>query len=461
MGMGTVEERRATGKAARAAAPRVSHAEWTPAADRRDPVVLLTEQNESRVEWLVPVRHARMAVSPFAFYRGTARIMAADLAATPTSGLQVQLGGDAHLSNFGAYASPERTLVVDANDFDETLPGPWEWDLKRLATSFFIAGRHRGLGDADCRVLTERVVRSYRRSMAEFAGMRFLDLWHRMSAMADIAELVDSESKEDLARLAQFEAKARTKTSLQALEKLTEYRAGQFHWREEHPFLVPIDKVLNQHGPDEIRAAVLATLEQYRESLRSDSQMLLDRYRLIDIALKVVGVGSVGTRCSVLLLQGRDEGDPLFLQAKEANASVLEEFLGPSQYRHHGHRVVAGQRMIQAQSDIFLGWATGTVEGRDYYVRQLRDWKASFDVEKSTKGRLHNYASVCGHIMARGHARTGDPEAIAAYLGESAKFDRAITAFAERYANQVLVDYGQFREAIADGRIPVAPEPYA
>ncbi len=461
MGMGTVEERRAAGRAAREKAPRSSHAQWEPAPDRRDPVALLKEQDENRVEWLVPVRHARMAVSPFAFYRGTARIMAADLANTPTTGLEVQLGGDAHLSNFGAYASPERTLIVDANDFDETLPGPWEWDLKRLAASFFIAGRHKGFSESDCQVLTERLVRSYRTSMAQFATMRFLDLWYQMNAVESIAELVDAQGKSTLQRLAAIERTARKKTSMQALQKLTEYRDGQFHWREDYPFLVPVDKVLPEHSPDEIRQIVDATLADYRQTLRSDRQMLLDRYELIDLALKVVGVGSVGTRCYVLLLRGRDEGDPLFLQAKEANASVLEEFLGPSQYQNPGHRVVAGQRMIQSHSDIFLGWARVRQTGRNFYVRQLRDWKASFDVDAAPPRQMHTYAQICGHIMARGHARTGDAEAIAAYLGTSPKFDRTITTFAERYADQTLVDYRRFLAAIEDGEVQVAPEPYA
>jgi uncharacterized protein (DUF2252 family) len=461
MAMGSIEERRAVGKAAREKVPRSSHAEWEPAPDRRDPVALLKEQDEDRVDWLVPVRHARMAVSPFTFYRGTARIMAADLANTPTSGLEVQLGGDAHLSNFGAYASPERTLIVDANDFDETLRGPWEWDLKRLATSFYVGGRHKGFDDDACQGLTELVVRSYRESMADFAKMRFLDLWYRMSAVEHIAELVNAESKKDVARLTEFERKARTKNSLQALQKLTEHRNGEFHWRVEYPFLVPVDKVLPEHHPDEILQSVDSTLADYRQTLRSDRQMLLDRYELIDIALKVVGVGSVGTRCYVLLLQGRDEGDPLFLQAKEANASVLEEFLQPSQYDHHGHRVVAGQRMIQSQSDILLGWATAAQTGRHFYIRQLRDWKGSFDVDKATKEGMQDYAILCGHILARGHARTGDPEAIAAYLGKSAKLDQAVTVFAQRYADQTLVDYQRFLGAIAEGELQVAPEPYA
>ena len=459
MGTPTLAERREAGRAARKLAPRSSHGDWAPAPDRRDPVELLQEQNVTRVQWLVPVRHARMAVSPFTFFRGGARIMAADLAGTPDSGLQVQLGGDAHLSNFGAYASPERTLIIDANDFDETLPGPWEWDLKRLAASFLIAGRHIGLGTSDRREITERAVRSYRRSMAEFADMGYLDLWYQMSDVHHIAELVDATKKAQFAHLVAIQEKALTRTSLQALRKLTIFEAGKFHWRSEHPVLVPIREVLPEHRPEDIDSGVRETLAQYSRTLRSDHKMLLERYELVDIALKVVGVGSVGTRCYVLLLQGRDRKDPLFLQAKEANASVLEEFLEPSQYDHHGHRVVAGQRMIQAHSDIFLGWATGRF-GPNYYVRQLRDWKASFDVEKASRSTLSNYARICGHILARGHARTGDPEAMSAYMGSSATFDAAIVTFAERYEAQNLADFRRFKEAIADRALPAAPEPY-
>ena len=455
----TVAERRAIGKEARRLAPRSSHADWQPAADRRDPVALLQEQDRDRVEWLVPVRHARMAVSAFTFYRGTARIMAADLDGTPTSGLTVQLGGDAHLSNFGAYASPERTLVVDANDFDETLPGPWEWDLKRLATSFYLAGQDRGAPVEGCRELAEGAARSYRTSMAEFAMLGFLDLWYRLSDLPHIAELLDTDAEQQFRHGQKFERKARARTSTQALAKLAYYQAGKFHWRSEYPVLVPLAEMLPQHGPEAIRAGVLDSLARYRTTLRSDRQMLLDRYELVDIALKVVGVGSVGTRCYVLLLQGRDSNDPLFLQAKEAGPSVLEEFLQPSAYRNHGHRVVAGQRMIQSQSDILLGWTVGAF-GRHYYIRQLRDWKASFDVANASPHGLRNYARLCGHILARGHARTGDPEAIASYLGSSARFDRAVADFAETYAGQVTADYAQFRAAIADGRLAVAPEPY-
>lgn len=455
----SVAERRAIGKQARRQAPRSSAGDWTPAPDRRDPVALLEEQNADRVDWLVPVRHARMAVSAFTFYRGTARIMAADLAGTPNSGLTVQLGGDAHLSNFGAYASPERTLVVDANDFDETLPGPWEWDVQRLAASFYIAGQDHGEPTDSCRDLARLCVEHYRTAMAGFAKLGYLDLWYRISDVGHIARLVDTDAELALRSMAKFERKARARTSTQALRKLAYFRDGRFRWRTEHPVLVPVADMLPQHEPEVIRAGVERSLAAYRETLRSDRQMLLDRYRLVDIALKVVGVGSVGTRCYVLLLQGRDQNDPLFLQAKEAGPSVLEEFLPASVYTNHGHRVVAGQRRIQSQSDILLGWTVGAF-GRDFYVRQLRDWKASFDVASAGVRQLRNYARVCGHILARGHARSGDPTAIAAYLGSSTKFEDAMAEFAHRYAAQTNEDYQRFQSAIASGRLAVAPEPY-
>ncbi len=452
MSQRTVAERQELGRNARANVPRSSQADFTPAADRPDPVALIQEQNATRVRWLVPVRHYRMAASPFTFYRGTARIMATDLAGTPSSGLEVQLGGDAHLSNFGAYASPERTLVVDANDFDETLRGPWEWDLKRLTTSFTIAARHRGFRESQARRITALVAQSYREAMAGYAEMGFLELWYEMTPLHGLVHTVDA-IRLDRRGLRAFEKRARSRTSWQARRKLAEEVAGSYRLRSQRPLLVPIRELAREHDPDRIDSNARAAFEQYLGTLRADRRELLERYRLADVAMKIVGVGSVGTRCYVLLLEGRDHNDPLILQAKEANASVLEEQLGPSPIPHHGQRVVEGRRMIQAQSDVFLGWASDQ-SGVQYYVRQFRDWKASFDVEGSTPRSLANYARICGTIMARGHARTGDPEAISAYLGGSSKFDDALVAFSQRYADQTLVDYERFMEAIRDGALP-------
>lgn len=400
-----------------------------------------------------------MRVSPFTFYRGTARIMSADLAGTPNSGFAVQVVGDGHLSNFGAYASPERRLVFDANDFDETLTGPWEWDVKRLAVSFLVAARHRGFADVDSRAITARVVEAYRSAMAKFSEMGFMDLWYEHTGMTELRQIGSWEFDEEELnqRIDRFERKARSKNSLQALRKLTVEDEGHFRIRTDRPVLVPIRGVLPEHGPDQLEQIVRDTFTDYLTTLRPDRRLLLERYELVDIALKVVGVGSVGTRCFILLLEGRDSSDPLMLQAKEANASVLEEHLHTSRYSHHGERVVEGQRQIQAQSDICLGWATGP-EGRNFYVRQLRDWKRSFDVETASPRDLDFYARLCGQILARGHARSGDPVAIASYMGDSPEFDDAILAFSEAYADQTVADYEAFQDAIADGTLEVSDD---
>lgn len=453
----TISEREEQGREARRKLTRSSHAEWAPGPGRRDPVELLMEQNQSRVPWLVPVRHSRMRVSPFTFYRGTARIMAADLATLPDTGLEVQLAGDCHLSNLGAYASPERQLVFDANDFDETLCGPWEWDLKRLAVSFYVAGRHLGFTPEDCRSITAEVAVSYRDGIRVFGEMRFLELWYEHTKIEDILDLVTRDKERIRDILERFERKARSKNSLQALNKLAEHVEGRFRIRSDRPVLVPIREVFPEYGPGELDEMVRSAFSKYLETLRDDRQSLLERYELIDIALKVVGVGSVGTLCFVLLLQGRDENDPLFLQAKQATASVLEEFLGPSPYEHHGQRVVQGQRQIQAQSDIFLGWATGDL-GPHYYFRQLRDWKRSFHIESAGPRDLHIYARLCGQVLARGHARSGDAIAIGAYMGGSSEMIDAIVAFSEKYAEQTVADFEAFQSAIADGRLEVAED---
>ena len=418
-------------------------------------MTLLQEQNATRVPWLIPVRHARMRVSPFTFYRGTARIMAADLAPTPTSGLQVQLGGDAHLSNFGAYASPERELVFDANDFDETLPGPWEWDVKRLAASFTVAGQHLGLGRSATRRATATAARAYRKAMAHYAPMGFLDLWYDQFTIEDLKTVGHMTSAEFAMRVKRFGSKARKRTSLQALAKLAEEVNGQYRIRSQPPLLVPLRELPDEADPAVLEEVVRIGFEQYKSTLSENRRALLERFTPIEVALKVVGVGSVGTRCLIMLLQGRDREDPLFLQFKEAGPSVLEEFLGASAYPNSGQRVVEGQQMVQAQSDIFLGWAEGR-ESRQFYIRQLRDWKGSVEVEGATPNQVEFYARLCGRTLARGHARSGDAASIAAYLGTGDAFDRAITDFSEAYAEQNLRDFTAFVAAIDDGRIECA-----
>jgi uncharacterized protein (DUF2252 family) len=456
----TVEERAQWGRSLRKVAPRTAHAEWAPAGDRADPVALLEQQNETRLAALVPIRHARMQVSPFTFYRGAARVMAADLARTPISGLTVQLGGDAHLSNFGAYASPERQLVFDQNDFDETLPGPWEWDLKRLATSFVVAGQFHGFDEAACRAVATEAVSAYRGAMSRFAAMGHLPLWYDYVGTDDVTTTAGIPPAELRRRLDRFAKRATRRTSQHALAKLADRVDGGWRIRSEPPVLFRLgheDLPPEFHGDEAFESARLA-LEDYKDTLDDARHDLLDRYRLVDVGVKVVGVGSVGTRCLILLLLGRDEDDPIFLQAKEATASVLEDHLAPSRYDNHGQRVVEGQRLVQAQSDIFLGWTTGPIEGRHYYVRQLRDWKGSVEVEAegTTVEQLTFYADLCGLTLARGHARSGDAEAIRAYAGKGTRLDEAIAQFALAYARQNLEDYERFRQAIAEGRLPCA-----
>ena len=448
----TPDERAELGREARTRTPRSSHGGWEAPEGRRDPVALIEEQNATRLPWLLGLRHGRMGVSPFTFYRGAARIMAADLATTANSGLSVQLGGDAHLSNFGAYASPERQLMFDANDFDETLPGPFEWDVKRLAASFTIAAAHLGFGPADGRRASMHAVEAYRTHMARYGDMGYLERWYEHVntdtargglGLGKLTERVDA-----------FERKAKTKTSLQALEKLAVEEDGRFRIRSDAPVLFPLRDLPGEYDAPAIEQAAHVALDTYRETLADDRRCLLDRYSIVDIGVKVVGVGSVGTRCMIVLLQGRDAADPLFLQVKEAGRSVLEEFLSPSTYENQGRRVVEGQRLTQAQSDIFLGWTEGGVDGRHYYVRQLRDWKGSANMDGGlTPALMLAYAGLCGMTMARGHARTGDPIAIAAYMGRSSTYDKAIADFSEAYADQNLSDYEAFRSAIDQGRI--------
>jgi len=441
-------QRHERGRAARRVVPRGSHAGWEPAPDRPDPVDLLEAQAKDRLPDLVPIRYARMMASPFAFLRGSAIIMANDLASTPASGIHAQLCGDAHLLNFGMYASPERTLLFDLNDFDETLPGPWEWDVKRLAASFVVAGRDNGFDAADCRGAAQATVASYRRRMAEFSEMGELEVWYSRVGEEEVLGLLsDAKSrKKTTKKLSKNVQKARGRDSLQALSKLTGLVDGRRRIIDDPPLLVRLPE------GDEIRAQINAILESYKRTLQEDRRHLLDRYRFVDAARKVVGVGSVGTRAYVVLLEGRDRDDPLFLQVKEAGVSVLEGHVRSSTYQHHGHRVVAGQRLMQAASDIFLGWFRGT-EGRDFYWRQLKDMKGSAKVEDMSPDELVLYAGICGWALARAHARSGDREQIAAYLGKSDRFDRAVADFAVAYADQTERDHEALCAAVESGRI--------
>jgi uncharacterized protein (DUF2252 family) len=455
----TLDERRAAGRKAREAVPRSSLSRWEPAPDRPDPVAVIESQNATREPDLVPVRHGRMAISPFTFYRGGAAIMAADLAATPRAGLEVQLCGDAHLSNFGAFASPERELLFDLNDFDETRTGPFEFDVERLAASFVIAARNNGFSEADASAAAQTVVRSYRENIAAFSTMATLDVWYARLPAERIVDLVRGAGgkvgKKIQQRLARSFAHARTRDSLQAAAKLTERVDGVRRIVSQPPIIVPARDLLGVYGlsSDEAAAAVHEQFRAYKATLPPDRRLLIDRFRIVDLARKVVGVGSVGTRAFIVLLEGRDRNDPLFLQVKEATSSVLEPYLRPSRYRLHGERVVRGQRLMQAASDIMLGWTKGLDQSRHFYWRQLRDMKASFAIESFTASNLLGYAEICGWTLARAHARSGDPVAITAYLGKGDRFDRAMVEFSHRYADQNERDYEAFTTAIASGKI--------
>jgi uncharacterized protein (DUF2252 family) len=445
---------REDGRSRRGDAPRSSHADWTPVADRRDPVAVIEEQNAGRVDQLVPLRRGRMSASPFAFYRGSAAIMASDLAATPTSGLEVQLSGDAHLSNFGVYGSPERNLVFDLNDFDETLPGPFEWDVKRLATSFAIAAQDRGF-DADVqRSLAERAVAAYRTVMRRFDDEGWLAVWYEHVDEARLSEWTGRRglSQEELKRLRRFSEKARSRDALHAATKLVDRDGDAVRFRSSPPVLVRLDDLTADADldPDAVREGVGQSMLSYLDSLTSEIRHLVTRYRVVDVALKVVGVGSVGTRCWIVLLAGRVDHDVLILQVKEATASVLEAHLPASRFDLHGRRVVEGQQLMQASSDIFLGWSRSTF-GRDYYWRQFKDWKGSARIERATPSGLERYAELCGYTLARAHAVSGDPGAIAAYLGKGRNFDRAVGEFAMGYAAQNQADHEAFVQAIDDG----------
>ena len=482
----SIDERKAAGLQARDKVPVSSHTKWGPAADRPDPVGLLAEQDATREPDLVPVRHGRMMVSPFTFYRGAAKIMAADLAGTPVAGLDAQLCGDAHLSNFGAFASPERRLLFDLNDFDETLPGPFEYDVKRMAASFTIAARNNGFATADTRAATLASVRAYREAMASFAQMPTMDIWYAHLAEDELtasirstvagtarqekadkhkkapkkAERAAKKEEEQAAKTAQKRAaktlgKAHTRDSLQALSKLGEVVDGNYRIVSQPPVVVPARDLAATYGlsADEVGHVIREQFRAYRATLPDDRRHLLERFQVVDLARKVVGVGSVGTRAFIVLLQGRDAQDPLFLQIKEATASVLEPHVRKSRYRQHGERVVQGQRMMQAASDIYLGWTKGLDVRRHFYWRQLRDMKGSAVVEAMTPLALTFYARTCGWTLARAHARSGDPIAMAEYLGASDAFDKSITDFSQRYADQNERDYQEFVTAIRSGRL--------
>ncbi len=450
------------GKAARAKAPLEAHAEFRPIPSR-DPVALLLSQAETRVPELVPIRHGRMLVSPFTFYRGAALVMAADLYTTPTSGLRSQLCGDAHLSNFGAYASAERRLVFDINDFDETLPGPFEWDVKRLAASFVVAGRDNGFTKKQCRKITLTAVESYRTAMRAFATQTILAVWYAHLNIEDAlteykSTLSARKLKEKMASLKVAEAllaKAHTRDSLQAIEKLTIVTDGRRRIISDPPLVVPIDEMTGL-DTDELLAQIRNLLASYRGTLQSDRRRLYDHFTLAGVAHKVVGVGSVGTRAWILMFEGRVDSETLLLQAKQAEASALADYAGELEYANQGERVVDGQRLMQATSDIFLGWLRAqSIGGRDedYYLRQLRDWKVSAVIEEMRPRGMELYARLCGWTLARAHARSGDRIAIAAYLGKSTRFDNALADFAETYADQNERDHAALADAVAAGRV--------
>ena len=438
----TRNEQYRSGKALRARIPRSSHATWTPARDRPDPIEQLVATDGFRVPRLVPIRYGRMSLSPLAFLRGAAVVMARDLATTPRTGLRVQLGGDAHLSNFGIFGTPERNEVFDQNDFDETLPGPWEWDIKRLAASLIVASRANGFGRAHGRRASLRAIRSYREAMNSFAFRGYLEIWY---SHLDPKRIARQGARQERRVIGRYARKARIHTSLHVFPRLARRVGGEFRIRDEPPLIV--------HFPNAVEEQLSHSLfERYLATLPEEKRMLLARYRVVDVAQKVVGVGSVGTRCAIVLLEGDgDTDDPLFLQVKEALPSALEPYAGASKFSNHGQRVIVGQHLIQQASDSFLGW--GSIGPRDFYARQLRDWKFTRDPGLMGPKAMIGHGELCGAALARAHARTGDPAAISGYLGTKETFELAITQFAEAYADQTERDYAELLEAIQKGRI--------
>jgi uncharacterized protein (DUF2252 family) len=437
--------------------PRSHHGNWAPPSDRTDPLEILALQATTRVPDLVPIRHGRMAASAFAFFRGAAAVMAADLAHQEQTGLDVQLCGDAHLSNFGGFASPERDLIFDVNDFDETIPGTFEWDLKRLAASLEIAARSREFDEGVRSSIVAQGAASYRRSMREFAAMRDLEIWYsRLDGPTIAARWGEQAGRKVTEAFQRRVAKAQSKDHLAALAKLTVEVDGQLRFVNNPPLMVPAEDVFTDVYSNKTLESLFDALSNYRQTLSAERQRLFDRYEFVDLARKVVGVGSVGTRCWVALFVGRDHGDPLFIQIKEAEAAVGEPFLAKNQFPNQGQRVVEGQRLMQGASDIFLGWERFEGEdgiSRDFYMRQLWDWKASAVVDQMAPEVLGIYAEICGWTLARGHARSGDAIAMGSYLGGSDRFDRAMCRFAASYADQNERDFDSLRRAIAEGRV--------
>jgi uncharacterized protein (DUF2252 family) len=452
----TVGESEAAGKKSRRRTPRSSLAGWEPAGDRTGPVEILKDQDRTRVPELVPIRHGRMGASAFTFYRGAAGIMAADLAASPSTDLVVQLCGDAHLSNFGAFAAPDRKLIFDINDFDETHPGPFEWDVKRLVASFAVGGRDLGFKEKDRRTAVAETVAEYRQEMRRLAAMRTIDVWYERLSLETLDKYRSQVKRRAARNYDKAVAKAESKNSLRAFAKLTHSVDGELRIISDPPLITPVEDVWKGAKSKEILKRLLELLAQYRKTVDGDVRHLVESYRYVHAARKVVGVGSVGTRAWIVLFLGRDSGDPLFLQVKEAEASVLEGFTGKSKFRQHGRRVVEGQRLMQAASDIFLGWLSGTdPDGvtRDFYVRQLWDGKGSAEIEKMTPATMGIYGRLCGWTLARAHARSGDRIALASYLGKGEQFDRAMGDFAEAYAEQNESDFKEFESAVKKGRL--------
>jgi len=455
----SVPQRTASGRAARARVPRAIHGDWEASEARRDPVEVLEADALTSVPDLLPIRYGRMLISPFTYFRGAAAVMAADLESTPTSGFIAQLCGDAHLSNFGGFASPERDLIFDINDFDQTAPGPWEWDVKRLAASVEIAGRDRGLRRRERRAAVRATVRTYREAMREFAAATNLAVWYSRLDAAGILSGFGGDASQS--RRKAFEStveRARTKDSVRAVAKLTHRVGGELRIVSDPPLITPVEELVADESADGIEAAVQELLIAYAGTLRSSHRALLESYRYVHMARKVVGVGSVGTRAWIVLLAGRDEHDPLVLQVKEAQASVLEPYNGTAAPDNNGRRVVDGQLLMQAASDILLGWLRTTgIDGepRDFYVRQMWDWKVSAEVERMSAAALLTYGQICGWTLARAHARTGDRVAIAAYLGGGGAFDDALATFATAYADQNERDYAALEVAARSGRVPV------
>ncbi len=452
--MHKLKVRRAAGRALRKETPRKSHGLWRPASDRPDPINLLRDQDAGRIEHLIPIKYGRMAASPFAFLRGSAAVMAADLANTPSTGLEVQLCGDAHLSNFGVFATPERKLVFDINDFDESHPGPWEWDLKRLVASAVVAGRENELKDKVNKRLVKAIIEKYSEFMRIFAGATALDLWYFHVEVGAVQDAFERTSKVGFKSTKKMISKARTKTQEQTLEKFTTNKDGRRRIISEPPLLVPMDELLSEDQKDQLtRSQVEELWGQYMESLPVERRMLLSRFRLTDAALRVGGVGSVGTHCFIMVLEGESEQDAIILQQKEAGSSVLEAYTAVSEYDNPAERVVRSQRLMQASSDIFLGWHHSPFTDRSYYWRQLKDMKGSLDVSDLDSAGFETYLKVCAVCLARAHGRTGDAAMISSYIGRGNPLVEGMTNFAIRYADQTEKDHEALVKAIASGEI--------